>query len=65
MHEQGKKSLKGLTPEGALEELQSAYMIEYSNKKKGVNSKKTYQKLVTLSNLQKDIILSVIPNFKT
>ncbi len=64
MHEQGRKSIRDLTPEAALEELQSAYMIEYSNKKQGDCSKKMYQKLVTLSNIQKDIIRSVIPNFK-
>lgn len=65
MHEQGRKSVQCLTPEAALEELESAYMIEYSNKKENKKAKKTYQKLVTLSNLQRDIIQAVIPNFKS
>jgi transposase len=64
LDQKGKKGVKGLTAPNALEELQTAYMIEYSNKNCGKGPKKTYQKLVTLSNRQKNIMSAVIPNFK-
>ncbi len=64
LEQKGKKSVKGLTATSALEELQTTYIIEYSNKNQKQGARKTYQKLVTLSNIQKDIIEAVIPNFK-
>ena len=60
---QGKKAIKGITPERALKELMKIYIIEYSNASlMGKNekvAKKTYYKVITLSNLQRDILSAI------
>ncbi len=62
--EKGKKSIKGLSIGKIMEELKSIYVIEYSNKKNPGTPKNSYQKVITLSNLQKDIFGALMPNLK-
>jgi transposase len=58
-----KESLSTITPERAIKELQSIYIIEYSKASSASahpkSSKKPFRKVVTLSNLQKDILLAI------
>lgn len=66
LNKNGSRSVKDLSPERALKELESVYIIEYSKKvddvKKSKLPRNRYQKVVTLSNLQKDIFSALMPN---
>ncbi len=66
MAKNGHQSLKGITPARAIKELESVYIIEYSKKKEvGKNNEShetRYQKVVTMTNLQKDILSAIMPN---
>jgi hypothetical protein len=62
IEQKGLKGLAGVTPEIALKELQAVYIIKYSNNKKIKGAKKTFYKMITLSNLQKDIFSAIVPN---
>lgn len=67
LQKSSKMSLQGVTAERALRELQSVYMIEYSklsSKTTNTNEDKKiiFQRVITLSNLQKDILFAVSPN---
>lgn len=62
----GSSSVKDITAERALKELQSVYIIEYSKvsstSKSDESPKTRYQKVVTMTNLQKDILSALVPN---
>ena len=65
LDQKGRKSVSGMSAVNALKELESVYVIQYSNKKNGTKAQKSYQKVVELSNIQRDIFQAIIPNLES
>lgn len=61
LDQKGRKSVCNMSAEKALKELESVYIIKYSNKNKGQTLQKPYQKVITLSNIQRDISSAIMP----
>ncbi len=66
MLKNGSSGLKCISPERAIKELESVYIIEYSKvvngSKKRTSPETRYQKVVAMTKLQKSILSALVPN---